>query len=84
MIDCVRDGKEIPAHMKQHTLPNKSRNNWHKEVILNALGRSCAVCSTTNDICIHHKVHYSKGGTNTLDNLVILCQPCHRALHSNT
>ena len=81
MIDCVRAGIDIPIEQRKHTLPNKSRNNWHKDVLLNELGRSCVLCGATTDLCIHHKIPYKKGGLNRLSNLSVLCATCHRKTH---
>ncbi len=30
---------------------------------------------------IHHVIPTALGGSNRLDNLVLLCNPCHRAVH---
>lgn len=38
-------------------------------------------CRETRHIEVHHKVPLSKGGTNTLDNLITLCSSHHAMLH---
>jgi 5-methylcytosine-specific restriction endonuclease McrA len=31
---------------------------------------------------VHHRKYRSRGGTNALDNLAHLCEPCHRFTHA--
>ena len=32
---------------------------------------------------VHHIIYKCKGGTNSLENCVLLCRNCHRELHKN-
>lgn len=44
----------------------------------------CTVCGDRGrkvELHAHHVVPLSRGGTNTLDNLVTLCSECHRMAH---
>jgi len=40
-------------------------------------------CNHTRYLQIHHKIPRSKGGSNEPDNLVCLCQACHKLIHEN-
>ncbi len=39
--------------------------------------RKCSICGSTENLIIAHIVPLSKGGTDSLDNIQILCQSCH-------
>jgi hypothetical protein len=45
------------------------------------LGRDCGCrkCGDSRDLTIHHIVPRKIGGTNHLDNLLVLCSECHVA-----
>jgi hypothetical protein len=38
-------------------------------------------CERTRHLHAHHVVFWSAGGETELDNLILLCGSCHRALH---
>ncbi len=40
-------------------------------------------CKYTHFLDVHHIVDESKGGTNRLDNLIVLCPYCHELAHRN-
>jgi hypothetical protein len=44
-------------------------------------GYRCANCPATHGLHVHHIVPLSKGGTNQLSNLIVLCEDCHKKLH---
>lgn len=45
-------------------------------------GESCSRCfSTSKELHVHHKVPLSRGGTNKIENLVLLCKDCHSEEH---
>jgi hypothetical protein len=44
-------------------------------------GRECAECGTDEDLQVHHKTPKAYGGTNKLDNLIVLCETCHQEKH---
>lgn len=41
----------------------------------------CAHCGSKENLQLHHKEHFSKGGQNTVDNLILLCVTCHAEQH---
>ena len=38
----------------------------------------CVQCGSTDDLHFDHKVPWSRGGTNTVNNIQLLCGPCNR------
>lgn len=46
-----------------------------------ARDRVCTNCGSGKILQAHHVVPLSKGGTNRLDNLTLLCRRCHRRTH---
>jgi 5-methylcytosine-specific restriction endonuclease McrA len=42
----------------------------------------CQVCDSVYSLQVHHVVHKSKGGMDTLDNLITLCSDCHLIVHN--
>jgi 5-methylcytosine-specific restriction endonuclease McrA len=57
-----------------------------EESILNTLGveAKCNFCGTEEELCVDHMTPLSRGGTNTLDNLQILCRPCNSSKSNKT
>jgi 5-methylcytosine-specific restriction endonuclease McrA len=39
----------------------------------------CVQCGSTEDLQFDHKVPWSRGGTNTVNNIQLLCGPCNRS-----
>jgi 5-methylcytosine-specific restriction endonuclease McrA len=42
----------------------------------------CVLCGRKGE-SIHHCLYKSYGGNNTAQNLVVVCNDCHRRIHSN-
>ena len=56
---------------------------WYRlrdEAIISVGGR-CQGCSTYNNLQGHHRVYPKQWRQDCIDNLIILCKDCHRALH---
>lgn len=54
-----------------------------KAYILHRDGYQCQKCKTKKGkLHVHHVVFRSKGGTDTSDNLITLCESCHEKLHN--
>lgn len=58
-------------------------SNWDeiRKRVLFRDGFKCKTCGSRENLEVHHVIPLSKGGTNTLDNLVTLCRKCHEAIH---
>lgn len=41
----------------------------------------CALCGFDENLQMHHKEPFSKGGQNTIENLILLCASCHAKQH---
>lgn len=54
----------------------KRRREW----AMQSGGRCCATCSSTKRLEVHHKT-YERLGAERLEDLIVLCQACHRAVH---
>jgi len=54
-----------------------------KNILLNAVWYRCEnpYCKYTNFLGVHHIVEEKNGGTNKLDNLIVLCPFCHDLAH---
>ena len=59
----------------------KGHNGWYRDVIINTLGKECFKCHSIQRLHIHHKTPRYLGGRDIMDNLVLLCEKCHRGLH---
>jgi len=54
-----------------------------KAYILHRDGYQCQKCKAKNTkLHVHHIIFRSKGGTDTPDNLISLCESCHSKLHA--
>ena len=61
--------------------------NWQQLASEAKVERICAVCggkgSFVNPLHAHHVLPLSKGGSNSLSNLKVLCKQCHSAEHGH-
>jgi len=71
--------------------PKKSRNKARDYPIYEMLKRlkkdkvrNCEKCGDCDDLEIHHIIPIRQGGTEVDTNLMVLCEKCHRKLHTNT
>jgi 5-methylcytosine-specific restriction endonuclease McrA len=49
--------------------------------VLDRDGWRCQVCGSTAELHVHHLRFRSRLGSDTLDNLIVLCVGCHRIQH---
>jgi len=49
--------------------------------VLDRDGWRCQVCGSTAELQVHHLKFRSRLGSDTLDNLIVLCAGCHRFQH---
>ena len=53
-----------------------------KEAVMNRDFYTCQICGAKNTrLEVHHIVYRSKGGTDDEDNLITLCESCHKKIH---
>jgi 5-methylcytosine-specific restriction endonuclease McrA len=43
---------------------------------------TCFICGTAENLHLHHKIRYKKGGTNEDSNLIVLCNKHHAKFHT--
>lgn len=61
--------------------PNYGFKN-SQEACFNRDGYKCQCCKTKKGtLNAHHIIYRSNGGADTLDNLITLCEDCHKKLH---
>lgn len=44
-------------------------------------GKFCQNCGNHSRLHVHHDIPLGKGGTNKQDNLILLCEVCHKKTH---
>ena len=44
----------------------------------------CAVCQNNDYLEFHHLISKKSGGSDDIDNLILLCARCHAAIHGRT
>jgi hypothetical protein len=82
--DCVvetviTDGSQIiGVGRNSRTVPG-----WLRRLVIHRDGGSCRFhgCGNKGWLQVHHIVHWSKGGSTDLDNLILLCGFHHRFVH---
>lgn len=63
---------------------NDSSKKRKRRKIAQRDGAGCLLCGYNEDILtLHHVVKKSDGGSDHLDNLVLLCEDCHCYWHQN-
>lgn len=72
------------ANMSYTQQLNDSR--WHsfRKHILSVRGHRCELCGSKQSIQIHHPVYFNgrKAWEYTCNEVVVLCQDCHKAVHN--
>lgn len=66
---------------------NSSKFELHvstREKILLLLGNKCSSCGSLQNLTLHHIKAKKDGGTNSIDNLQVLCRDCHDTVHNIT
>lgn len=57
----------------------------HTKVIRQAKKKEqnrCQLCGSEESVKGHHIRDYGFNGPATIDNIIVVCDPCHRKLHS--
>lgn len=52
--------------------------NWIRRAVMTRDGHRCQECGATEDLSLDHVQPWSKGGTDTEENLRVLCGTCNR------
>jgi 5-methylcytosine-specific restriction endonuclease McrA len=73
--ELQRKRYKIPFNLLKSKLRNEVGRKLRKEIIENR--QVCEKCGSTENLEIHHKSYNS----NKLDNLLLLCESCHRKEH---
>lgn len=84
-----------PHLMKKPSLKFKKIKSWgyqkgfnygfasRREAVLNRDGYTCQICGAKHTrLEVHHITYRSKGGTDDEDNLITLCESCHKKIHT--
>lgn len=56
-------------------------SNEKRKAVYRRDGYRCALCDSTKYLQIHHYIHRSVGGSNSMHNLICLCSDCHALAH---
>lgn len=62
---------EEPKRRREAIQRSVQREVWQRD------GGRCAECSTKEKLCFDHIVPFSKGGSNTVRNIQLLCERCN-------
>lgn len=80
-------GRELYLFREHHGISTKMSeaireeammlNDSIKKKVFDRDGKKCAVCGSTEKLCIDHIFPVSRGGFTQMDNLQILCEKCN-------
>src|SRR5574344_2024528 len=81
LLKMQEEGKPFNLHWGYQKGPNYGFGNA-KAACLNRDNYTCQYCKAKKGtLNAHHIVYRSQGGADTLDNLITLCEECHKKLH---
>lgn len=71
------DGRRQLTELEQrrNRFNQKSRDYFAK--LVKRDGPACVICGSDESLCVDHIVPMSKGGSDDLGNLQLLCRPCN-------
>lgn len=87
-----RNGKATKIQLRENFWGADYGDDWEKQrkLALARDGKKCRSCGhkprgpdDPNKLHVHHLVSRSKGGTNALRNLIVLCARCHQRQHKH-
>lgn len=80
---------QLPPARREQVLEVFARNRRHVRELKERYARSCQICGSVpfdggfGDVTEAHHIHWlSRGGSDSLDNLVLLCPNHHAAIHA--
>ena len=76
---------KISAKMKKKSNKRITVSNEVYNIVIERDNYSCRLCGSTSWIQLHHILYRSqrKDLINNVDNCIMLCDNCHRLVHSN-
>ena len=80
---CNKCKKHNRVHSKKNirTIYDLSRRTISK--ILKRINAKCSICGWSESSCdIHHIIPKKDGGTDDMNNLIMVCPNCHRICHT--
>lgn len=63
-LEDSKDSRSIPSNVKTAV--------WERD------GGKCVICGSTQQLEFDHNIPFSRGGSNTMSNIQILCKLCNR------
>ena len=66
--------------MKYSDYLNTEHWKHFKSEVIRFYGASCQVCSSSDNLNVHHKT-YDNRGRETFNDVVLLCRECHSKIH---
>jgi hypothetical protein len=68
----------------RETTPERSRQipSDVKQAVWVRDGGKCVLCGSTVDLEYDHDIPFSQGGSNSVNNIRLLCQNCNRSKHN--
>lgn len=78
---CATVGYRTPAVIRNHR-KRKIASSLRRQVLERDMYR-CRYCGTHIDLSLHHVLPESRGGEETLENLVTACTPCNSRIGTN-
>ncbi|MCE8001645.1 HNH endonuclease [Billgrantia ethanolica] len=71
-VDTAAMPKPMPIKPRREAIPRAvQREVWQRD------GGKCVECSSNAKLCFDHIVPFSKGGSNTVRNIQLLCERCN-------
>jgi hypothetical protein len=71
-VDVTRTPRAPEIKPRREAIPRAvQREVWQRD------GGRCVECATKEKLCFDHIVPFSRGGSNSVRNLQLLCEPCN-------
>jgi 5-methylcytosine-specific restriction endonuclease McrA len=78
----IRKGRRVRCQECKRKVHNQaiSSRTWSK--IITRMGCVCSICGWDEaSLDLHHIIEQKNGGSDSPDNLIVLCPNCHRKVH---